>query len=129
MKVAPASIAVASDLGRMLDYERKMHGRHSSLVSFWESRIGSPEDSARIDAASPALHADRVRVPVLLMHGRLDTTVPYGQSEAERDALERAGKTVEFVAFDADDHYLTLAETRIQMLTHLERFLKTNIGQ
>ena len=124
-----ASISGVSDLGRMLDFERKMRGRNSGSVSFWQSRIGSPEDSARIDATSPALHADQVRVPVLLMHGRLDTTVPYAQGEAERDALQRAGKTVELVTFDADDHYLTLAQTRVQLLTNLERFLKANIGQ
>jgi dipeptidyl aminopeptidase/acylaminoacyl peptidase len=123
------SISGVSDLGRMMDYERKRGGRHSSSVSFWESRIGQPDDSARIDATSPALHADRVRIPVLIMHGKLDTTVPYAQGEAERDALQRAGKKVEFVTFDNDDHYLTLAETRIQMLTNLERFLKENIGQ
>ena len=124
-----ASISGVSDLSRMMDYERKMSGRRSSLVSFWESRIGGSDDAARIDATSPALHADQVRIPVLLMHGKLDTTVPYAQGEAERDALERAGKKVEFVTFDADDHYLTLAETRMQLLSNLERFLKANIGQ
>jgi len=123
------SVSGVADLGRMMDYERKIHGRHSSSVSFWESRIGQPDDSARIDATSPALHADQVRAPVLLMHGKLDTTVPYAQGEAERDALERAGKKVEFVTFDKDDHYMTLAETRMQLLTNLERFLKANIGE
>ncbi|MEJ0042064.1 MAG: prolyl oligopeptidase family serine peptidase [Rhizomicrobium sp.] len=124
-----ASISGVADLGRMIDYERKMHGRHSGSVSFWQSRIGAPDDAARIDATSPALHADRVRIPILLMHGKLDTTVPYAQGEAERDALERAGRKVEFATFDVDDHYLTLASTRLQMLTNLERFLKANIGQ
>jgi dipeptidyl aminopeptidase/acylaminoacyl peptidase len=124
-----ASISGVADLGRMLDFERKMHGRRSGSVSFWESRIGTGADDSRLDATSPALHADQVRVPVLLMHGRVDTTVPYAQGEAERDALERAGKKVEFVTFDKDDHYLTLAETRQQMLTNLERFLAANIGR
>jgi dipeptidyl aminopeptidase/acylaminoacyl peptidase len=124
-----ASISGVSDLGRMMDFERRMHGRHSGSVSFWESRIGTGADDARLDATSPALHADQVKIPIFLMHGRVDTTVPYAQGEAERDALERAGKKVEFVTFENDDHYLTLAETRQQMLTALERFLAENIGR
>jgi dipeptidyl aminopeptidase/acylaminoacyl peptidase len=74
------------------------------------------------------LHADQVHIPVLLMHGKLDTTVPFAQSEEERDALTRAGKPVQFVTFEGDDHYLNLAETRIQMLSAVEAFLKAHIG-
>jgi dipeptidyl aminopeptidase/acylaminoacyl peptidase len=121
------SISGVSNLGRLMTHETVIHGRRSGTVEYWDSRISG--DSTQQDATSPALHADQVRVPILLMHGRHDTTVPYDQSEEERDALQRAGKKVEFVTFDNDDHYLTLAETRIQMLTNLERFLKENIGQ
>ena len=120
------SVAGLSDLDRLLTAEHRIHGDHSSAVAFWETRMGT--DTAALDAVSPALHADQVRIPVLLMHGKLDTTVSYGQSEEERDALQRAGKSVELVTFDDDDHYMTLAATRIKMLTELERFLKANIG-
>ncbi len=122
------SVAGVSNLGDMMAMERRRSGDNSQTVSFWNSRIGGEEDGARLDATSPALHADQVRAPVLLMHGKLDTTVPYLQSEMERDALTRAGKKVEFVTFDGDDHYFSLASTRIQMLTALEKFLKENIG-
>ena len=121
-----ASISGVSNLGKMMTRQKVMTGRHSGAVAFWNTRIG--DDETQQDATSPALHADQVRAPVLLMHGRLDTTVPYAQSEMERDALQTAGKRVEFVTFDRDDHYMTLAETRIQMLSALERFLRENIG-
>ena len=123
------SIAGPSNLSQMLDGVTRIYGPHSSQLSFWESRIGSTsDDAARLDATSPELHADQVRIPVLLMHGKMDTTVSYDQSVEERDALARAGKKVDLVTFDGDDHYLTLASTRIQMLTALEAFLKANIG-
>jgi dipeptidyl aminopeptidase/acylaminoacyl peptidase len=120
------SFAGVSDLSRMMLLVKKDFGEHSGAASFWESRIGT--DPAQLDATSPALHADRVRAPVLLLHGKLDTTVPIVQSEEERDALQRAGKQVEYIEFDTDDHYFTLAETRIRMLTEVERFLRTHIG-
>ncbi|HXC55895.1 MAG TPA: S9 family peptidase [Rhizomicrobium sp.] len=125
-----ASFAGVSDLGGMMAMETRRNGSNSQTLSFWTSRIGSAsDDSVRLDATSPAQHAGQVRAPILLMHGKLDTTVPFLQSEEERDALTRAGKKVEFVAMEGDDHYLSLAETRIQMLRTLEAFLKENIGQ
>jgi dipeptidyl aminopeptidase/acylaminoacyl peptidase len=123
------SFAGVSDLPAMLARARSENGRNSKSLSFWTSRIGdASDDAARLDATSPAMHADRVKIPILLMHGVNDTTVPIEQSEEERDALQRAGKNVQFVQFDGDDHYLSLAETRIQMLSTLEAFLKNNIG-
>ena len=104
-------------------------GIDSFLGSFWISRIGDlSNDSAQIDATSPALHADKVKIPILLMHGTHDTTVPIEESEQEAAALKRAGKQVTFIKFDSDDHYFSLAATRIGMLTQLEKFLHDNIG-
>jgi dipeptidyl aminopeptidase/acylaminoacyl peptidase len=124
------SIAGISDLAEMMHRVRVTSGGAKSRnMSFWVSRIGSrDEDEARLEATSPALHADRVRAPILLMHGKLDTTVAYSQSEEERDALRRAGKSVQFVTFTDDDHYMRLGTTRVQMLTVLEQFLRTYIG-
>jgi dipeptidyl aminopeptidase/acylaminoacyl peptidase len=121
------SISGVSDLGRMVTHQAVLYGRRSGPVSFWQSRIGMRGDP-QLDATSPALHADQVRIPVLLMHGRHDTTVAFAQSEEERDALARAGRTAELVTFEGDDHYMTLANTRITMLKTLEEFLKKNIG-
>ena len=123
------SFAGVSDLPGMLTHALAKSGRNSKEVSFWASRIGdSSDDAARLDATSPALHADRVKIPILLMHGANDTTVPIEQSEEERDALQRSGKRVQFVQFDGDDHYFSLADTRIRMLSTLEAFLRANIG-
>ncbi len=123
------SVAGVSHLPHMLVWESEQNGRHSEGVLFWATRIGdASKDADRIAATSPALHADQVRIPVLLLHGVGDTTVPIEQSEEERDALQKAGKKVEFVQLDGADHYLNLAETRIRVLTEIERFLKANIG-
>ena len=125
-----ASFAGVSNLRSMLQRAGAEHGDiNTSHASFWISRIGDiSKDSDQIDATSPALHADKVKIPILLMHGKGDTTVPIDQSEQERDALEAAGKKVTFVQYDGDDHYFGIAATRIGMLTQLEKFLHDNIG-
>jgi len=101
----------------------------SAEMSALDRYVGSRfQDASKLDAASPAEHADRVKCPVLLMHGALDTTVRINQSEIMQSALERAGKHVEFIRFDNETHYMETADTRIRVLKELEKFLKENIG-
>jgi dipeptidyl aminopeptidase/acylaminoacyl peptidase len=89
----------------------------------------SISDSDKLGAQSPALHADRVKAPILLMHSDKDVTVYLEQSEEEQAALERAGKKVQFVKMEGDDHYLLHTATRVQMLKTVEAFLAENIGK
>jgi dipeptidyl aminopeptidase/acylaminoacyl peptidase len=73
---------------------------------------------------SPAAHIDAVTVPVLLIHGKDDTVVPYQQSDTMAAALKRAGKSVEFVTLNREDHWLSRPETRTQMLQASVAFLR-----
>ena len=43
-------------------------------------------------------------------------------------ALEKAGKKVEFVRLPGDDHYMALEQTRLRVLQEREKFLAANIG-
>ena len=125
-----ASFAGVSDLRGQLHNENLDNGQDSKTLSFWYSRIGSIfDDPDRLDNTSPARHADSVKCPILLMHGEGDTTVRIDQSELENDALVAAGKPVTFVRFKGEDHYLNTADTRIEVLKELEKFLAANIGQ
>jgi dipeptidyl aminopeptidase/acylaminoacyl peptidase len=67
-----------------------------------------------------------VTIPILLIHGDEDLTVPYEQSQVMEAALKRAGKTVTFVTLKHENHYLLTAATRTQMLTALIAFLEAN---
>jgi dienelactone hydrolase len=86
------------------------------------SDVGDPS----IDERSPLKHADAVTVPVLLIHGRDDTVVPYDQSRRMADALERLHKSVQIVDLKSEDHWLSRSETRLQMLAATVAFLKAN---
>jgi dipeptidyl aminopeptidase/acylaminoacyl peptidase len=123
------SFAGVFDLDRMLSTEIKDYGEGSDAVAIWESRIGDPDkDAERIAATSPAKHADRIKIPILLLHASADTTVPVEQSQIMNDALQKAGKSVRFITIDGDDHYLDLASTRVRVLDETEKFLAANIG-
>ncbi len=69
-----------------------------------------------------------MRAPILLVHGTDDTVVPMDQTWRMLDALRDAGKDVRFVELRGDDHWLSDAPTRIQMLRELETFLAQHLG-
>lgn len=123
-----AAIAPVADLSAMLSGERSRYGRDHWVVSYWEDVIADGDArKQKLDAISPVNAADQVRAPVLLIHGADDTVVPISQSERMERALKRAGKPVEFVRLKGEDHWLSVPETRLQMLTALDGFLKTHM--
>jgi acetyl esterase/lipase len=122
-------VAGVYDLPHFLRIKRTRSADDAAAVSGWNALVGDVDtDSDRLDATSPAQHADKVKCPVLLLHGDGDTTVPIEQSELEEAALKDAGKNVQFVRLEGDDHYLKLGTTRIRMLKEIESFLAANIG-
>lgn len=124
------AVAGVSDLTSMLtDTERQTGGADSRSSDWWRDSIGDrQEDRDRIRAVSPALLADRVRIPVLLIHGTDDTVVPIEQSRRMNRALIAAGRDVRFVELRGDDHWLSDAPTRIQMLSEMEAFLAQHLS-
>jgi dipeptidyl aminopeptidase/acylaminoacyl peptidase len=129
MYACAISYAGLSDLQLMLERNVFYGGEETESSTVWEKRIGAGKsDTEKLDSMSPYAHADRVKIPILLIHSSRDITVPIEQSEIENKALQKAGKNVEFIKLDGDDHYLSLGETRIRLLKEVERFLAAHIG-
>ena len=119
------SVAGISDLRRF----RKWTGVNQVGINqrYWDRFIGTADqkDPALI-AISPIEHVAAVTVPILLIHGRDDTVVPYEQSDVMLSALKRAGKPVTLVTMKHEDHWLSRSETRLQMLQATVDFLRAN---
>ncbi len=120
------SINGVSDLPEMLGSVKVQNGAESDSLAYWLDNIGSPFNKTVI-ARSPARAADRIRIPILLMHGVDDTVVPIGQSESMARALADLGKPVEFIRLPGEDHWLSRTETRLRVLTEIEKFLAANL--
>ena len=126
-----AAIAGVADLRDMLSFERNRTGFSSPTVVYWRRAMGVTEaDSAaeKLEAASPAAHVDKVRAPVLLIHGRDDTVVPIVQSQLMQRALEGAGKSVQLVELEGEDHWLSGGKTRLETLKALDAFLTQHLA-
>jgi dipeptidyl aminopeptidase/acylaminoacyl peptidase len=125
------AINAVSDLRDMHTlYTGRRDGR-TAAVTYWERSMGVEDvRSARgvLDAASPAQHVEQVQAAVLLIHGRDDSVVVNGQSRGMERALREAGKTVQLVELEGEDHWLSEADTRLETLEALEPFLAQHLG-
>jgi dipeptidyl aminopeptidase/acylaminoacyl peptidase len=122
------SVAGISDLKRWLAWVNGRNlSRENASQRFWDQFMGvsGPNDPV-LDSISPIKHLAALTVPVLLIHGRDDTVVPFEQSSEMFDALRRAKKEVEFVTLQGEDHWLSRSETRLQMLQATVTFLRSH---
>jgi dipeptidyl aminopeptidase/acylaminoacyl peptidase len=127
---SPDLVRCAAGIGGVYDLSRFVAGRlrgtekHGETADFWTKTIGSlSTDRAAPIERSPARNADRIKAPVLLIHGAEDSVVDVSQSAAMRDALVRAGAPPTYSILEGDDHWLSSSETRTRMLDELDRFL------
>lgn len=121
------SINGVSDLPSMIGEEAM---QSSAGADYWERRIGSRfRNSEELAAVSPARRAASAGAPIMLIHGKDDTVVPFYQSEIMRDALERVGKPYEFIELDGEDHWLSSGKTRTEMLRASIEFIDRHIGE
>ena len=74
--------------------------------------------------ASPARHAQQIKVPVLLFHGGMDRNVHIDHSKMMASRLQSAGKPNRLITWDNLDHYLEDSEARITMLRTSDEWLK-----
>lgn len=116
------SVNGVSDLPAWLGYEKRQYGAESDAVARAEREIGTQFDKHVIDR-SPVNSAVDVQAPVLLLHAADDTVVPIAQSREMASALAGLGKPVALVQLEGDDHALSKAATRLQVLEDTDRFL------
>ncbi|MDL2340226.1 MAG: S9 family peptidase [Pseudomonadota bacterium] len=114
------AIAPVTDLAT-LKKDSSFYGRSEFIENF----IGS---GPYVTSGSPLQNASKIRVPVLLVHGDLDTNVKFHQSQMMYDKLKSLGGNVEFLSYKGLDHQLRDATVRAQFLTKAAELLDKTIG-
>jgi len=59
-------------------------------------------------------NADKIKTPLLLLHGTVDTNVPIGESIQIFNALKILGKTVEFITVEGENHFVMDYNKRVK---------------
>ena len=119
-----ASFAGVTDWNQQLRYNRDFFTRQGAKK--WRSRVRGDQPGFNLDMVSPVQQVARLTRPVLLAHGEDDTTVPFKQFKAMRDAAAKAGKPLELLTFAKEGHGFDKAEDATKWLDTLEAFLARN---
>lgn len=103
------------------------HAGISSIASYWGegnwgytySAAASPNsypwNNARLYTEhAPLFNADKIKTPILFMHGTVDNNVPMGESIQMFNALKILGKETAFIMVDGENHYIADHHKRIR---------------
>ncbi|WP_448249525.1 alpha/beta hydrolase family protein [Thalassotalea agariperforans] len=98
---------------------------HRSYTNYDIVKKQIGDDFSKLWDVSPQKHADKIKAPVLLIHGTKDRVVRVEQSEDMFDELEDEDKQVEYLEIEKADHYLSNNEHRLQTFGAMDKFLNT----
>ncbi|MES2152281.1 MAG: S9 family peptidase [Pseudomonadota bacterium] len=87
------------------------------------------DDPALLASSSPTNNADKIKIPVLLVHGKKDKTTALDQAEDMRDALVKAGNPPEWMLVAKEDHGFYHPENHKAFYERLEVFLAKHLGK
>jgi dipeptidyl aminopeptidase/acylaminoacyl peptidase len=94
--------------------------------NYLEQAIG--KDPSALAANSPDKLADKIDVPVLLIHGEEDQRAPFAQAKAMRAALDSSHKPYEWLTKPDEGHGFYNEKNLVDLYNHVQAFLEKNIG-
>lgn len=123
------SISGISDLDDFIGWRKRNWGRDSDGYTYWLKAIGDPEkDAQKLREVSPASLVDKIKIPILLIHGTQDGIVPIAQSRAMKKALEKSGRATQLIELENEDHSYWSDENEMLALSKIDAFLWQNLG-
>lgn len=114
------SFAGMSDLVKMSNNFRYFTNKNTARKQFGE-------DKKQLKETSPVRMAEKVKIPILLIHGDDDVVVPVEQSRVMARALKKHGKPHEYIELEEGTHYLDYLPHRQQTFEAMEKFLQTHL--
>jgi len=88
--------------------------------------IGNPKkDKELLAKASPVMHVDKIKVPLLVAQGAKDPRVNIDESNQMVDALKKRGINVPYIVKANEGHGFRNEENRMDLYRNMENFLST----
>jgi len=107
----------------------------NTIPPYWEPfrqqmyvMVGHPErDKERLAATSPALHADKIKVPLFIAQGAKDPRVNKAESDQIVQALKQRGVDVQYMVKDNEGHGFANEENRFEFYEAMEAFFRKHL--
>jgi dipeptidyl aminopeptidase/acylaminoacyl peptidase len=101
------------------------------LKGSWYMRVGDPEnpaDRADLEKRSPLNFVDRIRVPLLVVHGANDPRVKRSESDRIVMALRDKGAPVEYLVAPDEGHGFRAPNNNMALAAAMEKFFARHLG-
>jgi dipeptidyl aminopeptidase/acylaminoacyl peptidase len=93
-----------------------------------EAEYGSLENDRELfKRISPIHQVDKIKTPLLVIHGANDPRVPIGEAEQIVERLKRLGRQVEFLRFEDEGHGIAKIPNRVKAYTAIGDFLERTL--
>ncbi len=123
------SLAGVSDLETELRIDSDI-SKDAVQREYARSRWGDPTlMKTTFDSVSPLQHADRIKAPLLLAHGKLDERVPMSQGRQMYDRMRALHKDVQWLEFYNEHHSLGHVENQRDYYDAVFDLLERTIGK
>jgi Tol biopolymer transport system component/dienelactone hydrolase len=94
-----------------------------------ECEYGSLErDRAFLESISPIHKVDRIRAPLMVIHGANDPRVPIGEAEQIVASVRQRGGVVEYLRFDDEGHGIVKLANRLVCYPAIAAFLDRHLA-
>ena len=124
----PDLFAAAVDVCGMSDLLTFYRDTEPWIAQAAVTKYGDPRrDGWLLVRLSPMRHVKRMRVPVLVVHGELDTNVPLGEARQIVEALAALGRPVEYLELPGEGHEYRRSSSRLTLLRTELAFLRHNL--
>jgi dipeptidyl aminopeptidase/acylaminoacyl peptidase len=117
-------------ISSLLTFMNTMPPYWTHMRDMFHEMVGHPEkDRDLLAAASPALHADRIRAPLFIAQGARDPRVNIEESNQMVAALQARGVAVDYMVKDNEGHSFQNEENRLAFFEAMEGFLEKHLGR
>jgi dipeptidyl aminopeptidase/acylaminoacyl peptidase len=126
----PDLFTAAVDLYGVVDFEIFFKHTQPWMAAISKVEYGDPDSQLDLlRQLSPIHRLDRVKTPVLVIHGVNDTNVPVEEAHQVVESLQRRSIPVELLLFPDEGHGFNREESRtktsVTVVRWFEKYLKT----
>jgi dipeptidyl aminopeptidase/acylaminoacyl peptidase len=124
----PELWSAAVDIVGIANFESFLEHTSSYRRTHRESEYGSLEIHRDLfRKISPIHKADRIRCPLMVIHGARDPRVPVGEAEQIVESLRSRGREVEYLRYEDEGHGIIKIANKLDCYEKVAVFLKKHL--
>jgi len=119
----PELFAAGANLFGVVNFETFFKHTEGWMAAISTKEYGDPAtEAAMLRSLSPIHKVDRVKTPLLVLHGANDTNVPVVEAEQVVESLQRRNVPVQYVLFPDEGHGWRKTPNRVKSVMTITRF-------